>query len=227
MNIVFFIWLLLGSLFFIGIIFGGVMIWWTRVFKHKFRIFENISGAGFEEIGIVRGRLLKIPGSLQEKIFWIPKIKEYVSAYGRKMGKNMYYLIKGQDGYYYNCVLGDFDAKAGMLDIEPVDRDVRGFHTQNAKNIKDRYEAPKNWPVILMSITIVVAILILVIGGYIIFNKINDGLKISSGTAATSQAVQETNLKLVVKLEEIVDKINSGGSGTLIDAPTEEGTEVV
>ena len=56
------------------------------------------------------------------------------------MGPNIYWFAIGQDGYWYNVVLGDLDAKMGMLDIEPVDRDMRYMHVAIRKNIQDRYK---------------------------------------------------------------------------------------
>ncbi len=63
----------------------------------------------------------------------------YLSAYGRKMGKNTYWYAKAQDGYLYNFLLGDLDAKRAMLDIEPIDRDVRMFHVALDRLSNDTY----------------------------------------------------------------------------------------
>jgi hypothetical protein len=82
--------------------------------------------------------LVKI-GDGGEEILYLRKKKVFRTAYGRKMGKNTYWFARGQDGYDYNCTLGDLDAKMGMLDIEPIDRDMRYMHVAIRKNITERY----------------------------------------------------------------------------------------
>ena len=215
------VWFILGFIVVIGVVFGVFMFFWSRTFKWKFRIYENTSGTGHEELGLVRGRLLRIPGSLSEKVYYIPKLKEYVSAYGRKMGKNMYYLFKGQDGYFYNCTLGDMDAKTGTLDIEPVNSDVRAFHTTNNKNIRDRYDKPKNWPLVLMSFTIIIALLIVFIGGYVLFNKMNEGIdKVNQAQGIALERDKES-----VRVLAIIDSAQSKftGSSSGLEEATDNG----
>lgn len=123
------------------ILIGGVilyLIYERRIFNKKVIIFENISGQGFQPTIRDRARVIKI-GDSGEELLFLKKKKLYRTAYGRKMGVNTYWFVKGQDGYDYNCVLGDFDAKMGMLDIEPIDRDVRMLSVAVRKNIQDRY----------------------------------------------------------------------------------------
>jgi len=74
-----------------------------------------------------RARIVKL-GVGGEEILKTFSGGTYVSAYGRKMGKNTYWYAKGGDGYWYNIILGDLDTKQKILDVEPIDRDVRMFH---------------------------------------------------------------------------------------------------
>jgi len=85
-----------------------------------------------------RARVVKI-GDGGEEILFLRKSKVFRTAYARKMGKNTYWFAVGQDGYWYNFLLGDLDAKMGMLDIEPIDRDMRYMHVAIRKNIQERY----------------------------------------------------------------------------------------
>lgn len=199
------LWWVIGILFFFIVVFAGGFIWWLRVYKYKFVIYENRSGQGYEQDRIVRGRLLSIPGSMDQKVFWLPKEKCFYTAYGRKMGKNLYWLYVGPDGWLYNCVAGDLDTRKGVLDIEPVDNDVRAFHTTNSKNIKERYDKPKNWPVVLMSFTIIFAILILVIGGWLIMKKVNEGLTITAGQFESARATSEASERVVVAVDKLLN----------------------
>jgi len=120
------------------LILGAVGFWliysW-RVFRYKIWIFEN-TGHGYRLVGKDRARLIKV-GDGGEEILWLKRRKVYRAAYGRKMGKNTYWFAIGQDGYWYNVVLGDVDAKLGMLDIEPIDR-------YNTRLLKLQYQIYKS-----------------------------------------------------------------------------------
>lgn len=216
MNIVTLLWWLIGIFGGVAIATGCIFIWYFRVYKYKFEIHEDRSGKGYERDRIVRGRLLTIGGSLNQKVFWIPKEKTYFTAYGRKMGKNMYWIFVGKDGWFYNFVAGDLDTKRGVLDIEPVDNDVRAFHTTNYKNIKERYDKPKNWPVVLMYVSIILAVSILAIGNYMGIKKQNEGLATVGSQIEVSKELNDQTLKIVSHLDKLINADSPG----LIDAVT-------
>jgi len=113
----------------IGLLLIGALatfiFFWT--FNRKIVLFENIAGQGYQPVLKTRARVIKL-GVGGEEILRTLFGGYYVSAYGRKMGRNTYWYAKGQDGYWYNVILGDLDAKQAILDIEPIDRDVRMFH---------------------------------------------------------------------------------------------------
>jgi len=107
-------------------------------YNRKIVVFENIAGQGFQPVYKDSAKLVKL-GDGGEELLYLRKKKVYRTAYGRKMGKNVYWFVIGQDGYWYNSILGDLDAKMGMLDIEPIDRDMRYMHVAVRKNITERY----------------------------------------------------------------------------------------
>ena len=113
----------------IGVILIGIAIaiFFYFTYSRKIILFENISGQGYHVCLKTRARIVRL-GNGGEELLKTLVGGHYVSAYGRKMGKNAYWYAKAQDGYWYNIILGDLDAKRGMLDIEPIDRDVRMFH---------------------------------------------------------------------------------------------------
>jgi len=202
-------WIIIIFVIFVSVITTWI-IWWWRVFKFKIEFYENIGGAGFERTMKGKARIIRVPGGGGEEVLWVPKIRDFLPAYGRKMGRKLFWYVKGQDGYWYNAILGDLDAKMGMLDIEPIDRDMRSFHTSNAKNIKERYNKPKNWPLILQSVTIVIVLLLMFGGGWLLFDKMNEGIELSNQNTETSLKVQQATAEIVVGLDNV---INRGGSG--------------
>jgi len=201
-------WLLL-VVFIVFLIGVGIFIFYHfRTYKFRIRVYET-HGADWKEIGIYRARLLKVAGSLGEQVLWVPKLKIYLSAYGRKMGKNLFYYAKAHDGYYYNILLGDLDAKMGVLDIEPVDQDVRAFHTTNNKNIEERYNKPKNWPTIMMAFTVILALLIVFVGGYVMYDKVIEGMdKTNANIEASTQAT-----RFASEILAGIDNLRAGGQG--------------
>lgn len=139
----FWITIIVAIILVIGII--GVFVWFyiqKKTYYIQIRDFENISGQGYQLVAKNTARLIKI-GDGGEELLMLRKGKTYRTAYGKKMGKNEYWFCKGQDGYWYNCVLGDIDAKMGMLDIEPIDRDMRYMHVAIRKNIDASYNKQK------------------------------------------------------------------------------------
>jgi len=187
----------------------GIWMWYqSKVFNKKIIIYENISGQGFQKTGIDTARLIKV-GDGGEEILYLRKRKIFRTAYGKKMGKNEYWFAVGQDGYWYNIVLGDLDAKLGMLDIEPIDRDMRYMHVAIRKNIQDRYKK-QNWMEKYGSMIMnFVFLLIMLVGIWFLISKM------STAMGVLNQALT-INKDVLGSLSEVVSKLDtlcSGGSG--------------
>lgn len=201
--------LLLGSIFVITlcICFFAYIFWDRSQYNKKIIVFENISGQGFQPILNDRARIVKL-GSGGEEILYLKKKKVYRTAYGKKMGKNTYWFAVGQDGYWYNVVLGDIDAKMGMLDIEPIDRDMRYMHVAIRKNIEERYKNSKfleKYGTIMMS---GIFLLIMIIGIWFLLDKIAEIAGQVAGAVDTASTVNEANQRILSALDNI---LSSGG----------------
>ena len=165
-------WILIALIlviFFIAVVVI-VIIYDKKIYNRKIILFENIAGQGYQPTKRDKARVVKV-GDGGEEILYLKKNKVYRTAYGKKMGANTYYFASGQDGYWYNFVLGDLDAKMGMLDIEPIDRDMRYMHVAIRKNIQDRYRKQnfiERYGTIMLS---GIFILIMVVGLGILVNK--------------------------------------------------------
>lgn len=206
MNIWVLVWV---SVFILTFLLGGIIgfiIYIKRVYKYRIRLYQNI-GRGWQETKFYRARKIKVKDSLGESVLWIPKVKQYVSSYGELMGKNMYYYAEGEDGYWYNITLGDIDAKMGILDIEVVNRDVRGFHSTNQKRIKERYHKPKNWPMVMMAISVILALIIVFGGGYFLYGQIGEVTAANSGSLEAAKQTSSANIAVAEALEDLVSKM--------------------
>lgn len=205
------VWVLLVFVIFVICIISIVALLHFKTWNKKVRFFENIGGRGYQQIGFKRARLIKV-GSGGTEVLKPKGFTGYLSAYGQKMGKNEFWYAKGQDGFWYNVVLGDLDGKMNMLDIEPIDRDVRMFHiamdriTQTQFGEKKSFGEKYGGYVFLFGLMI-----IFFIGMYVIMGRIAD-------ISGSNQQLAETNVKtseLIVQALGKVNNIQTTGSGTL------------
>jgi hypothetical protein len=124
-----------------------VIIWYfnkRKLFKYNIVIFENVTGQGFVVSKKDKARTLRLAKDGTE-IFYLQKEKLCLSAYGQKMGRNQYWFVIGQDGGWYNFVLGDFDAKTGILDIDLIDRDLRPAMVNMLNQSNEEYGAKQSF----------------------------------------------------------------------------------
>lgn len=191
----------------IGVILitGVALLLYFRTFNRKVIFFENISGLGYQPTLRKRARRLKVGTGGEEVLALMGG--DTISAYGRKMGKNTYWFAKGQDGYWYNFLLGDLDDKMAMLDIEIVDKDVRMFHVAKDRMNRDNYLRKsfleKYGSILLMFLFLIV----LIIGMWLIVGKIGKATTALASTAETNKELTKTNLELLKQNE----KIKTGG----------------
>ena len=205
-------WIIIGAILLI-LVAGIIFIWLiyrARIFNKKIVVFENIAGMGFQPVYKDKARLIKV-GDGGEELLYLSKKKVYRTAYGKKMGKNTYWFAVGQDGYWYNVVLGDLDAKMGMLDIEPIDRDMRYMHVAVRKNIQSRYRKikfmEKYGTIVLNSIFLVIMLL----GVAFIIDKMGDVMASLNTAIETTKQVMDSNKAVLVA----IDNICTGGSGLI------------
>jgi hypothetical protein len=184
-------WIYIAFFLFASLIACGVMwfVVYNKIHNKKVLLYENLSGGGFQPIGLVRARTIKLSQTGDEVLKTTNGI--LLPAYGKKTGKGLYSFCRGEDGYWYNIIHGDFDAKKGMLDIEVVDRDARAFHramdivTLSRFNDKNMFD--KVFPFIIGFI-----LLIIVFGGmWMMIGKNNQTAQISQATAETNKQVLE------------------------------------
>ena len=211
-------WVLIAVIFMIFLIAAIViyMVFQWRIWNKRIIVFENISGQGYQPILKDRARTVRL-GDAGEEILYLKKKRVYRSAYGRKMGKNTYWFAVGQDGYWYNIVLGDLDAKMGMLDIEPIDRDMRYMHVAVRKNIQERYRKTSFMEKYGSMIMMAVFLVIVIIGIIMLVKRIGEAASSTNAAIESAGRVMEAAENVIASL----DNICTGGSG-ITPAPVEE-----
>jgi len=211
-------WIYIVIIGLIGIIIVAVIaiILFMNTYNRKVVFFENISGQGFQPVMKTRARIIKL-GRSGEEILKTLKGGIFISAYGRKMGKNTYWYAKGSDGYWYNILLGDLDAKFGILDIEPVDRDVRMFHLGVDKIAEKDYAQKKTFMEKYgVQMMVFIFLIIFLVGFIVVAGKISEGLKAMSNPE-TAKINQET-VQLLNTILSKMDSIQRGGESGLVSA---------
>lgn len=202
------------GIFLIGAI---ALILFLKTYNKKVILFENISGQGYQPILKTRARTIGLGVGGEEilKTF----AGKFVSAYGRKMGRNTFWFAKGGDGYWYNIVLGDLDSKRAMLDIEPIDRDVRMFHVALDRLSHQTYGKNSFLEKYGIHLLLFIFLITLILGMWFIVGKIGDAVAPLAQSTEKALEIQKANAEITTKLVSIVEKLGikeiSGGSGVI------------
>lgn len=148
-----------------------VVVLFFFTYNLKVEVYENIGG-GSKMVRTLRTRARKVKvGAGGEELLHLLRPRVYRTAYGRKIAPNTYAFGVGPDGYWYNMTFGDLDTQLGVLDVEPIDRDVRLMQVAVEKIIQENYNPNKN-VLIGMSIFLAIMTIIWIVGGYVVVSKI-------------------------------------------------------
>lgn len=199
----------------IMVILGVIAFFLIRIlrFKYKVIIFENLSGRGYVPVLKDKAELVRI-GQGGAEILWLAKKRQFVQAYGTKMGKNTYWFAVGNDGYLRNFILTDLNKDLKDMGVLIIDRDMRYMHVAIQRNVKDRYNElgffGKYGGVIAYISLIVVTIVMM----YLLFDK---WLEVSGALTSAIDSAQKV-VEASAKLLGAVDQFNSNGGLTPANA---------
>jgi len=181
-----------------------------RVYNKKIVVFEDIAGGGYKKAFTDRARLIKI-GDGGEEVLKLLKKKVFRAAYGRKMGTNEYWFAIGQDGYWYNFLLGDLDAEKGMLDIEPIEKDMRYTYVAIQKSIASDYTKTSFMQKYGTMVMGGIFLIIMIAGIWFLLAEMGDISEASGAAVRAAAEVQTATAEIISSLDNIV----TGGSGVL------------
>jgi len=198
-------WMYVAIIVVVGLILlvGIVAFLFFLTYKRKIVIFENISGQGYQPVIRTRARVLKVNVGGLELLKTLVG-GTYLSAYGRKMGKNTYWFAKGQDGFLYNIVLGDLDAKMGMLDIEPIDRDVRMMTVALDRLSQQTYGKSSFLEKYGIHMLLFVFLIVLILGMWFIVGKVGEAVAPLASAGDTAVKLQAANDITISKLDSLI-----------------------
>lgn len=185
------------------LIIGALISFFFLTYKKKVIIFENISGLGYQPVMRTRARVVKV-GNNSGELLKTFKGGAFLSADGKKMGKNTYWFAKGEDGYLYNIVLGDLDSKRAMLDIEPVDRDVRMYHQALDRLSNATYNKPGFMERYGTQMILFFYLVIFILGMWFVIGQLKDVTGPLAAAQESSAKLQETTNIAIMRLDSLV-----------------------
>ena len=217
-------WMWVALVVFVGVIAiaGIAVLLFYITFSRTVVLFENVSGQGFQPTLKTRARKIKMTIGDGGDLFKTLRGGQFVTAYGRKMGKNTYWFAKGQDGFYYNFLLGDLDSKMGMLDIEPIERDVRAFQIVLDRYSHQSYGKQGFLEKYAIHMLLFVFLIILILGMWFIVGKIGEATAPLAQAGEMAVKIQEATDQTVAKLDSLIRAMQSlppAGSSGLAPAP--------
>ena len=192
------------------IVVGVALLLFFKTYNRKIVLFENISGLGYQPALKTRARIVKL-GVGGEEVLKTLAGGHFITAYGRKMGKNTFWFCKARDGYWYNVVLGDIDTKLNMLDIEPVDRDVRMFHVALDRLSHQTYGKQSFLQKYGIHMMLFVFLIVLIFGMWFIIGKVGTATESLAATADTNKEVAQ----LLADILKGASNIKTTGSPTV------------
>lgn len=193
------------------LIVGIALLLFYKTFNRKIVFFENISGLGYQPTMKKRARRLKI-GTGGEELLSVMG-GDTMTAYGRKMGKNTYWFAKGIDGYWYNFLLGDLDTKMAMLDIDPVDKNVRMFHVAKDRMNRDNYLRKSFIEKYGATMMMFLFLIVLILGMWFIIGKIGNATESLAATQKANEEVLKTTQQILTANENMK---NQGGVSGIV-----------
>lgn len=208
-------WLILGTLIFISMAASGT---WAFIkvrnirWNYNYVVWDSVGTSDVQE-PYKKGkcRLIKI-GDMGEEIFYLQKLKTYKLAYGKRVGKNTVYWTIGEDGLWYNTVVGNFNKNFKGLGLMPVERDVRMGTTATRKIIEGKYHKMDKTTQAFMIIVFILLIVALGVAGltnYITYSKYSDSRKLD----IENSKLQNENSKLLSDIINKMDILRQGGAG--------------
>lgn len=201
-------WMFIAIVGIVGAVLIGLVgfLLFLNMYNRKVVLFENISGLGYQPIVKTRARKIKV-GNGSAEILKTMKGGIFLSADGKKMGMNTFWFAKGPDGYWYNFVLADLDAKLKVLDIDPIDRDVRMMHLALDRLTDQTYGKTGFIEKYGVHLILFLFLITLIGGMWVIIGKVSEVTEPLAANQQMSMELTKAQSDLSVKLSTVVRSV--------------------
>ncbi len=214
------VWVAIVAAVGVVLIIIAIVILYFMTYKKRVEFYENIGGRGYQRVVTTRAKIIKASDTGGAELLKTLRGGILLSAHGRKMGINTYWFAKGQDGYWYNIVLGDLDTKQGMLDIEPIDRDVSMFHVALDRLSHSTYGKQSFFEKYAIHMLLFAFLIVMILGMWFIVGKIGDATAPLAQSADLNERVTENTESILNRLESLVNAMNRYEGGSSAPPPT-------
>lgn len=201
------VWVLVVVIIGVLLISGVGIFLFLTTYKRKIEVYEGLGGQLYRTF-VTRARVVKL-GKSGGEIMRTLRGGHYLSSHGKKIAKNTYIFVKASDGYLYNVILGDLDSRKEIIDIEPVDKDVRMFHTALDRLSHEMFGKQSFMEKYGIHIMLFIFLITLILGMWAIIGKIGEATKPLAQSQELAVEVQESNLQITSKLEGIINNLNN------------------
>ena len=197
------IWILIVAVIGTLLIVGTAILLYKKTYRRKIIVVDPTSG--YNIVFRTTARVIRL-GPEKVELMKTFSGGHYLSAYAKKTLGAYIYVI-GSDGYWYNVSLGDWDAKLGLIDIEPTDRDVRTQNKAVADLLRATYGDKHNLEKWLMVGSIFLMMIVFFIGMYITYGKMADATSNLGESIKTSGQTAQVNAEVSEKLTGLVERL--------------------
>lgn len=200
-------WFVLIALF-IGI--AGVIIWKyydRKKFNNIIILFEKINGRWVDTF---KDKAMEMPfGDLGMTILYAKKKKRAVPRPNLQSGIRKFYFRIRSDGNWENFELQD-DENLGQVKFHAVEKAITERNVGIRKGLADRL-VKKNW--IRENMTVIMTFfffIVLIVGLYLIMEKVVTAVSINGNTMETALKVQQGQEAILQKLDTLMAKAGVG-----------------
>ena len=133
-----------GAVVLVGCV-GGI-VWWKiskKQLRHILPIYKRVGNRTIR-IGTYKAKDFKI-GMAGDKLWYIPKLKKYISPATLQTAPNEYSHFERTDGEWINIDFPDIDAKFQKLNVKYIDQDMRSQRIAISEILEQRFKGKQSW----------------------------------------------------------------------------------
>jgi len=194
-------WIWVAVVCLIGVVacIGVALMLFFYTYKRKIIVFEEISGC-LQPVLSTRARVIKLRAGGEEVMKTLIG-GYYVSAYGRRIGRNSYWYLKGSDGYLYNFILDKFGKPVY------IDGDMRMFHVAIDRLSESTYGKSSFLEKYGIHLMLFVFLIVLVLGMWFIIGRIGSAMEPLAIAVNQNAQLTEANVQTSATLYNIINKL--------------------
>lgn len=190
------IWVVVVGIIGFLLVIAVVILLFFMTYKRKIVVFEE-QGGQLIPVMKTRGRIVRL-GAGGEEIMKTLVGGYYLSAYGKTVGKNSYWYLKGTDGYLYNFILDKYGTPIF------IDGDMRLTNVAINRMSQQTYGKVSWLEKHGVHLLLFVFLCVLVLGMWGIIGKLGEAIAPLTQSIEQNAALTEANGKIASQLSGLL-----------------------